>query len=108
MEAIQGEAERAGEVAGPAVRFVVTVTNTTAQPVSLATALVNVYYGADATPAGELAKPGGSPFPQEVAAGGTAAGTFIFTIPEDERDDVLVTLDYQVGTPVLAFEGAAP
>lgn len=108
MEAIQGEATRAGDVAGPAIRFVVTVTNTTGQPVSLATALVNVYYGADATPANELSSPGGSPLPQEAAAGGSAAGTFIFTIPEDERDNVLITLDYQVGTPVIAFEGAVP
>ncbi|KQX08049.1 MULTISPECIES: hypothetical protein [unclassified Leifsonia] len=106
FEAVEGEAELAGDVAGPAVRFTVTVSNTTAAAVSLAGALVNVYYGPEQTPADSLPEPGGVPLPAEVAAGGTAEGVLIFTIPEDQRDDVLITFDYQVGTPVTAFQGS--
>ena len=108
IESVAGEAERPGDVSGPAVRFTVTVTNSTAKAVSLASALVNLYYGADSVPASELAKPGGVPLPTSVAAGASVAGTFIFTVPENERDDVLITLDYQVGSPVIAFEGSVP
>ncbi|MET1016048.1 MAG: hypothetical protein ABWX76_04485 [Leifsonia flava] len=106
FEAVEGEAELAGDVAGPAVRFTVTVTNTTAEAVSLAGALVNVYYGPAQSPSDSLPEPGGVPLPAEVAAGGTAEGVFIYTIPEDQRDDVLITFDYQVGTPVTAFQGS--
>lgn len=108
FEAVQGEAQLAGDVAGPAIRFTVSVTNGTSATVSLATALVNVYYGSDQSPASELQKPGGVPLPSEVAAGATVKGTLVFTVPEDERDDVLITVDYQVGEPVIAFQGAIP
>ncbi len=108
FEAVQGEAQLAGDVAGPAIRFTVSIVNGTGKAISLATALVNVYYGADQSPASELQKPGGSPLPAEVAAGATVTGTMVFTVPEEERDHVLITMDYQVGDPVLAFEGAIP
>ncbi|MET0977081.1 MAG: hypothetical protein ABWX82_15570 [Leifsonia sp.] len=108
FEAVQGEAVLSGDVAGPAIRFTVTVTNGTDATVSLASALVNVYYGAAQSPADSLANPGGVPLPTEVAAGQSVQGTMIFTVPEDERDDVLITFDYQVGSPVTAFQGAVP
>lgn len=108
FEAVEGEAQLPGDVAGPAVRFTLSVTNGTAKTVSLATALVNVYYGAEQLPASELQEPGGVPLPAAVAAGATAQGTLVFTIPEDQRGDVLITVDYQVGEPVIAFQGAIP
>jgi hypothetical protein len=108
FEAVQGEAQFAGDVAGPAIRFKVSVTNGTAATVSLATTLVNVFYGAGQSPASELQKPGAVPLPAEVAPGATATGTVVFTVPEDERDDVLITVDYRVGDPVIAFRGATP
>jgi hypothetical protein len=108
FESVQGEAQLAGDVAGPAIRFTVSITNGTTAPVSLSTALVNVYYGSDQSPASELQKPGGVPLPPEVAAGATATGTFVFTVPEGERNNVLITVDYRVGDPVIAFQGAIP
>ncbi|MCU1409255.1 MAG: hypothetical protein JWM23_1335 [Microbacteriaceae bacterium] len=108
FESVQGEAQLAGDVAGPAIRFTVSITNGTAAPVSLSTALVNVYYGSDQSPASELQKPGGAPLPADVAAGATATGTFVFTVPEGERNNVLITVDYRVGDPVIAFQGAVP
>lgn len=108
FDAVEGEARLPGDVAGPAIRFTLSITNGTASKVSLASTLVNVYYGADQSPASELQKPGGVPLPASVAPGATAKGTLVYTLPEDQRDDVLITVDYQVGDPVIAFQGAIP
>lgn len=108
FEAVDGEAERAGDVAGPAIRFTVSVSNATADPLSLSASLVNLYYGSDVVPAAELNKPGGMALPESVAPGATGSGTFVFTVPEDERDRVFITMDYLIGSPVIAFEGAVP
>jgi hypothetical protein len=108
VESVQGTAEGPGEVAGPAIRFVVTVTNNSASTLSLRTAVVNVDYGADRTPAAELSSPGGSPFPEEVPAGSSATGTFVYTVPIEERADVRITVDYSVDVPPLVFAGPVP
>lgn len=108
FEAVDGIARLPGDVGGPAIRFAVSITNGTDKKISLASALVNVYYGAEQLPASELQEPGGVPLPVDVAAGATANATLVFTIPEDERDDVLITIDYRIGDPVIAFQGAIP
>jgi|GEM_PF-1955392 len=108
IEAVQGEASGPGEVAGPSIRFVVTVVNGTTSTVNLANTVVTVYYGADEVPASELRKPGGSPLPAEVAAGSSATGTYIFSIPTDQRDQVRIMVDYSVDVSPLVFEGPVP
>lgn len=108
VEAVEGTAEGPGEVAGPAIKFVITVTNDSEEPISLATAVINVDYGVDRTPASELSRSGGSPFPAEVAAGASETGTFVYTIPRDQRADVRITVDYSVDVPPLVFAGAVP
>lgn len=108
IEAVQGEAVQPGEVGGPALRVTIDVVNTTGASVSLANAVVNAYYGASWTPAVTLAKPGGSPFPADVAAGATASGTFLFSVPEAARSLVRIEVDAQLGGPVVVFEGSTP
>jgi hypothetical protein len=108
LESVQGEAKTPGEVAGPAVRMTVTISNTTSAAASLATTVVTAYYGADQTPALELSAPGGSPLPAEVAAGTTVTGVYIFTVPTDKRNDVRIEVDYSVTVQPLVFEGPAP
>lgn len=108
LEAVEGEAEGRGEVAGPAIRFRVDVVNATAAPVDLSTTVVNVFVGPAQDPAQDLAGPGAESFPAEVAPSGTASGVFVFTVPLEQRDQVTISVDYAVGVPIVVFQGSAP
>ncbi len=108
IEAVDGVAQGPGEVSGPSIRFTVTITNDTTAAVDLTSAVVTVDYGADRTPAGQLYEPGASPMPTTVAAGSTASGVYVFSIPVDQRGLVHITVDYAVGVPPLVFTGAVP
>lgn len=108
LEAVEGQASAKGEVAGPALRFELTLTNNTAVSIPLDTAVVTVEYGAAHTPAGDLAEPGGKPLPDSVGAGKSVTGVYVFTVPPEAREQVRVLLDYSVDVPIVVFEGAAP
>lgn len=108
LEAVDGEAEGPGEVAGPAVRFTVSITNETGKTIDLSSTVVNAYYGPDQTPASPLSGPGASQFSSSLADGKSDSGAFVFAIPEEERDQVQVTVDYSVDSPIVAFEGSTP
>lgn len=108
LESVKGEAEGVGEIAGPAIRFTLAFSNAGAAAYPTQGVVVNVYYGKDNTPALPLSKPGGTTLAASVAAGSTASATYIFTVPEDQRGSVIVTVDYQAGAPAIAFQGAAP
>jgi hypothetical protein len=107
LAAIDGVADGPGEVAGPALSFEVTVRNDTDEAVSLASTVVTVSTGEDRLPADALTT-GATALPAEVAAGASATGTYVFTVPVDRRDDVRIAFDYLVGTPVVVFAGEAP
>lgn len=108
LEAVAGEARGPGEVGGPALRFSVTVRNDTAEKISLTSTVVNLYGGAELAPAVDLAEPGGVPLPDDVEAGATAAGVFVFTVPDEQRGQVQIAVDYSVGAPIVLFQGPAP
>lgn len=108
LEAVDGVAQGPGEVAGPALRFTLTVRNDTAASVSLAATVVNLYAGVDQTPSIDLAEPGGVPLPNEVKPGKSVTGTFVFAVPRDARNPVKITVDYSVGVPIVVFQGPAP
>ncbi len=108
MKAVQGAAHVPGEIAGPAVRFTVRITNGTADAVDLSKTVVTAYYGADKTPANELTGSGAHTFPATLKPGHTATGAFVFTIPTAERGTVQVSVDTSVANPVVAFSGSAP
>lgn len=108
IEAVEGEARRPGEVGGPAIRVTVQISNSTDAAASLATTVVTAYYGADRIPALELGAPGAVAIPSEVAAGGSATGVYVFTVPPEERDRVQVMVDYSVDVQPLVFEGVVP
>lgn len=108
LEAVDGVANGPGEVAGPALRFTLSVRNDTAEAVSLVATVVNLFAGADRAPAAELGEPGGVPLPETVAPGETATGVFVFNVPADLRDQVQISVDYSVDAPIVLFEGAAP
>ncbi|WP_448625445.1 hypothetical protein [Geodermatophilus sp. URMC 64] len=106
IEAIQGTANGPGNIAGPAIRVTVHVENGTADPITLAGAAVNMYYGADKTPASPLDDPSQRPFGVDmVDPGESADGVYVFTVPSDARDAVTVEVGYQAGAPLLLFAG---
>ncbi|MGY1615768.1 hypothetical protein ACI797_03405 [Geodermatophilus sp. SYSU D00691] len=106
VEAIEGTANGPGNIAGPAVRVTVRIENGTTQPIAVAGAAVNMYYGADRTPASPLDDPSQRPFGLDmVEPGGTADGVYVFTVPADQRDLVTVEVGYEAGAPLLVFSG---
>jgi hypothetical protein len=108
MTAVQGLAIGIGEVAGPAVRFKVTVVNDKATPLSLDRAVVDVTYGHDDAPAGPLSGPDPLAFPLKVAPGASGSGIFIFAVPLDARGNVKIHFNLEAETPIVTFAGRAP
>ncbi|GGF13808.1 hypothetical protein [Subtercola lobariae] len=107
LAAVNGVANGVGEVSGPALAFTVTAVNTGTASVSLASTVVGVTYGSALTPADELTSASTS-LPVDVAAGATVSGSYVFTIPADQRDQVQISVDYQAGVPVVVFAGTTP
>jgi hypothetical protein len=105
MKAVQGEAVQAGEIAGPAVQFTLRLTNDTDAAIDLGLIAVNAYIGEALTPAGGLVKPGAAPFEGTLAVGDSTDGVYVYSIPEDQRGDVTLTLDYRAGQPAFVFRG---
>ena len=105
IEAVQGEANVPGEVGGPSLRVTVSVVNGTASELALSSAVVNLYHGSDQAPAIELLEPGRSEFPATVGPGEEATGVFVFLVPEDRRDQVVIEFDLSADATVLLFSG---
>ena len=82
IEAVDGEAQGPGEVAGPALRVSIEVQNTSGKDVAMDLALTNLYYGKDKTPASALSGPGVRPLPGTIASGDRASGQFVFGVPD--------------------------
>ena len=107
LEAIEGTGQGPGNVAGPALRATVRITNGTAEPVSLDAVVVDLASGAARTPASPLDDPSALPFRGTVAPGGTAEGAYVFTVPVEDRAVVTLSVGYQAGAPFLVFTGSA-
>ena len=107
-EAVDGEARGIGEIAGPSVRFTVSIANGGKDPVDLSSAVITVEAGADRLPCSELSGPDSVPFPAVVNPGETVTGKFVFLIPVDSRSDVSVFVNFSVDAAVAAFKGQVP
>lgn len=108
IEAVKGEGQMPGQISGPSIRFTVTLVNNGPTDILTDKVVVNVESGVDSAPAIQLSGPGASPFPENTKPGETSTGTFVFLIPNDQRDQVRIFFNYQVSSPIVAFEGAVP
>lgn len=108
LTAVDGTAQGIGEIAGPAIRFSVVIENKTAKELSTASTVVTVDYGGAQIPAAPLSGPDVADFPAAVGPGKSVTGTFVFNVPNDQRGQVRILVNYQASVPVAAFEGAAP
>jgi hypothetical protein len=105
IESIQASATGPGNIAGPALRVTVQVTNGTDQPVALGGVATNLYLGPDRTPASPVDDPSQAPFTGSVAPGASATAVYVFSVPADARSAVTVEVGYQAGAPLLQFTG---
>lgn len=108
MTAFESSSEQPGDLAGPALKVVVRVTNSTDAPLDLGGATVNLASGPDQNPAPPLGDTVAAGLPATLAPGESADGEYSFSIPVDARSDVGVTVDLLTGEPYVAFRGAAP
>lgn len=98
------EATGAGEVSGPAIRVVVRLSNTSAAAVSVASVSVNGFYGEARQPASPLlSAPDQIAFSGTLAAGASAEGAFVFSVPEADRANFFVTVSKDASSPLVLF-----
>lgn len=98
------EAETPGDVAGPAVAVNFTVTNQSAEPQSVDSAVVTLE-----AEDGELGIPtiAGNPSPLhgELAPEASAEATYLFMLDPAADRDVTISINYAAGEPVAQFTG---
>jgi hypothetical protein len=100
---VAGKAELPGEIAGPSIAVDVAVK--AGRKMSLDQTVVNLFYGPERTPAVPLST-GTKPLSGSLAAGKTKQGTYIFTVPKNQRGRIVITADVKVTAPVVVFKGA--
>jgi hypothetical protein len=108
FESVMGEVVGPGDVARPAVRVTVEITNTGDEDLNLNLVVMNAYMGVQRDPAETYEQPGGDPVNGSLAPGKKATGVYLFRIPEDRRDDVTFVVDYHAGEPAIVFRGEVP
>lgn len=104
IEAIEGVAAVPGERSGPAILVTLEGENSSTRDAHTPAVIVNVYFGAERNPANILVTPR-EDFPQTVAAGSSETGVFAFSVPLDQRDQVLIEVDLSLDMPIVLFEG---
>lgn len=105
IESVTTEALQAGEVAGPGVRFEVTISNGSAEPVDLSNVIVDLA-DANGTPAIQMSS-GASPFGGSIAAGASATAIYVFATPADYINPATISVSYAASAPVVVFNGDA-
>lgn len=103
--AVQAEAKAPGEISGPGLRVTVAAANDGEDAVSLDTVVVFLSYGSDRTPATQFGS-SSEPLAGDLAPGSSRQGTYVFTVPTDQRDDVRVEVSYTGSAPTVAFTGS--
>lgn len=100
------EANTPGEVAGPAVAATVRFENDSRGPLDLSAAMITLLDAAGNVAAPTTSSPAAPAF-GTLPEGEAVEGTYVFLVPEDTRDEITLTVDYQAGAPVVVFHGAA-
>lgn len=106
IEAIEGTGVGRGNIAGPALRVTVRLTNGTDRSVPLDNVAVELTHGTDAIPTSPLDDPSRAPFGGELEPGAAAEGVYVFRVPADDRGIVSVSVGYRAGAPFMVFSGA--
>lgn len=108
LVAVDGKGQGPGQIAGPAIRFTLNLNNGGSTAIDTGMVVVNVEGGPDHVPALVLSGPGAVNFPASTAPGAQSSGTFVFLLPDSQRDNVRIFFNFQVSSSIAAFEGAVP
>ncbi len=107
IAAVKSAGSGPGEIAGaPSVAMTITLANGTSTSIPLDSVAVTATYGSAATPASPSDGSPSAPFTGTVAARQTASGTYVFTIPVDQRGNVTVSMSYTANQPTVLFHGS--
>ncbi len=98
-------AQLPGEVAGPAVAVTVEVSNGSAQPIGLDSVTVTLT-DSDGNPGSPLSTDPAKPLAGVLAPGTQQSGSYVFSVPNDTRDPLAVSVSYSTGTPTVLFKGS--
>ena len=101
---VTAAAQVPGEVGGPALKVTIEARNRTAKAIAVDRLVVFVTYGKDRTPASALSK-GAKPLAGSVRSRASRDGSYIFTVPRDERELVRVEVSSSGKAATVAFEG---
>jgi hypothetical protein len=104
VNAVQATATLPGEVSGPAVAVTLEITNSSAQAIGLDSVTATLTDAAG-NPASPIAADPSAPLSGVLDPGATNSGTYVFTVPADQRNPVTVTVNYSAGAPTLVFTG---
>lgn len=103
VEQVNAAARLPGEIAGPALKVAVTVSNGATHPVDLGSVSVNMHDGSD-TPASELQSQS-DPVHGSVAPGDRSTGTYVFSFPADRTGPATISVIYSTEAPIVLFVG---
>ncbi|MEO5833180.1 MAG: hypothetical protein ABIR83_07385 [Nakamurella sp.] len=97
-------AELPGEIAGPGAALTVRIVNSTVEAIDLGNVVVDLQ-DATAMPAIPMSTSPAAPFTGSLAAGATAEGVYVFTLPASYTGPATVSVTYTVDAPVVVFTG---
>lgn len=101
---IQATATLPGEISGPAVAVTVEIENGSADTIGLANVTVTLTDSAG-NAASTVSGDSAGVLAGALGAGDTATGMYVFSVPNDLRSPVTVTVNYSSGAPTLVFTG---
>jgi len=106
IDSVKGIAKLPGEIAGPALKLTVVADNSSKAAIDLGSVVVFVSYSEKHTPAIKLSK-GTRPLEGKLRPETQRDGTYVFSVPRDDRDLVRIEVSYSGKAPTVSFEGAA-
>lgn len=92
-----------GEVSGPGVAYLLELRNGTGSSIDLGSAVVTATYGPAGAPASDSAGPPNRPWAGRVAPLAAVTGTYVFLVPQQQRDTVSLSISYDPRRPVVVL-----
>ena len=92
-------------MAGPAVAATIRFENESGHPLDLGATMVTLVDAAGNVAAPTTSSPA-APTSGTLDDGGATEGTYVFRMPEDTRNEITLTVDYEAGAPVVVFHGS--
>lgn len=105
VEEVRSRAEIPGETSRPALRITVRAENATDESVAIGGALTNLYYGPARNAASLVLRPGGRPFPQDLAPGASASSVVVYNVPPEARGDIVLEVSLDATIRRVEFSG---